>query len=284
MLNAASKILIPVALLLAACGGADKSATEANSDKEAADILVAQAAQALDSGDYRTATLLLDSVDKTYRHEIEAGRAALRLRPKVMERKTAQEVVELQTALQAAKYTADSLRPKFTAVPRSKDNVEAYLIAKSVSADWRDRNGMIARMTPSGEFYVISSLQGRSARHRGMRLSGGGASATSGLAPIDKDAALSSESVRIGGGQADTLGEFAVRMDGKPLTLDFIGGNKAPSVTLSAAQIHAIADTWRYCRAINLLQTGSSRLEQLKAKLQLARDQQARASQNDENS
>lgn len=259
-----------LSLLLTACG-------PKNNDAEMADALVAEASNALDRGDFDRAAELIDSVSAAYPHEVAAGRAALRLRPKVMERKTAQEIVELQALMAATSAYVDSLSQFFTSVPRSKEQIEPYMIHKDVPANWRERNTAIARLNPSGEFYVISSLAGRTAHHTAISLSGDGVSVRSGEVPYDSESVLSRESVRFAAGKADTLGVFATEMDGRALRLDFIGGNKEPSVTLSPKEVHAMADTWRLARALSTLAPSARRLEQLKAKLQVSRDQQSRS-------
>lgn len=249
-----------------------------NNDSEKAESLVAEASTALDRGDFDRASELLDSLQATYPHEVNAGRSALKLRPKIMERKTEQEIVELQVLMAANAAYADSLGQYFTSVARSEEQLEPYLIHKDVPANWRDRNTAIARVSPSGEFYVISSLAGRSTKHTALRLSGDGVSVTSGQVPFDAESLLSRESVRFAAGKADTLGIFAVEMDSRPLTLEFIGGAKAAPVTLSAKEVHALADTYRLSQALSSINPARQRLEQLKAKLQLARDHQARQS------
>lgn len=267
------KYFLPLLLLslLVSCG----SKTD---DREQADNLVAEASTELDRGNFDRAAELLDTLSARYPHEVDAGRAALKLRPRIMERKTAQEIVELQALMAATSRYADSLSQMFTFVPRSDEQLEAYLIHKDFPANWRERNTAVARVSPSGEFYVISSLAGRSTKHTALSLSGDGVTVTSGSVAFDHESVLSRESVRFSAGKADTLGVFAVEMDGKPLRLDFVGGNKAPSVTLSAKEVHALADTWRLSRALSAIAPAANRLEQLKAKLQVSRDQQARNS------
>lgn len=267
------KHFLPLLLLslLVSCG-------PKNNDREQADSLVAEASTALDRGDFDRAAELLDTLSARFPHEVDAGRAALHLRPRIMERKTAQEIVELQALMAATGQYVDSLSKMFISVPRSEQQLEPYMIHKDVPANWRERNTAIARISPSGEFYVISSLAGRNTKHTALSLTADGVTVTSGSVPFDPESLLSRESVRFSAGKADTLGVFATQMDGKPLRLDFVGGNKAPSVSLSAKEVHAIADTWRLSRALSTIAPASRRLEQLKAKLQVSRDQQARQS------
>lgn len=272
MLKEASKLLILPLMVLAAC-------SSDNEEKQAADSLVAEASAALNRGDFVAAETMLDSVSAKYPKQIEAGRAALALRPKVMERKTEQEIVELQTLMQYSGSYVDSVSRFFTVVSRSEDVLEPYLIHNDVPSNWREKNTAVSRLSNSGEFYVISSLAGNTAHHTALQMSKDGVSVTSGTVPYDATDRLMRESVRFPSTAADTLGAFAVQMDGRgPVTLDYVGGNKAPSATLSAKEVHAMADTYRMGTAMRTLNSGSRRLEQLKAKLQLARDQAARTS------
>ncbi len=273
MLKEASKTLIfCAALALGACSGSDP-------DKEAAGALVAEASTALDRGDYARAEALLDSLSATYPKQIEAGRAALGLRPRVMERKTEQEIADLQVEMLAASAYVDSVARMFTSVPASDDVFEPYMIHKDVPANWRERNTAVARLTPSGEFYMISSLAGNSTRHTAISLSARGTSARSGQVSNDSEDRLSRESLRFPAAKADTLGAYAVAIDGNAATLKFEGGKKTASANLSAKEVHAIADTYRLSQAMSVISYGNRRLEQLKAKLQLARDQAARTNE-----
>ena len=275
MLKEASKLLIPAAaaLLMASCSGD-------NSERDAADAIVAEASASLNRGEFTRAEELLDSLSATYPKQIEAGRAALALRPRIMERKTEQEIADLSALMQYSSAMADSLRGYFKAVERSEEILEPYLIHKDVPANWREKNTAVARLSPSGEFYVISSLAGNSAHHTMLRLSTGGVSVTSGHVKYDATDRLLRESVRFPSAAADTLGVFAVQVDGRgPVKLEFTGGKKNAAATLSARDIHAMADTYRLSQAMQTLGSGMKRLEQLKAKLQLARDQAARTEQ-----
>lgn len=257
-------------VILAAC-------SSDNGDRAAADSLVAEASAALGRGDFAAAETMLDSLTTNYPKQIEAGRAALALRPRIMERKTEQEIADLQTLMQYSGAYIDSMSAYFTVVPRSEDVIEPYLIHKDVPANWRDKNTAVSRLSNAGDFYVISSLAGNSAHHTSLTLSRDGVSVTSGSIPFDATDRLSRESVRFPSAAADTLGVFAVEMDGRgPVTLAFTGGKKAPTASLSAKEVHAMADTYRMGSAMKTLNNGARRLEQLKAKLQLARDQAAR--------
>lgn len=272
MLKEASKLLI-TALLLAGCSGE-------NPAKTAADNLVAEAATALDRGDFQKAEILLDSLSATYPKQIEAGRAALSLRPRVMERKTEQEIVDLQAEVMAAAARADSLRGEFKAVPVSEDVFEAYMIHKDVPANWRERTTAVSRLTPGGEFYMVSSLAGTSVCHDRIKLSAGTKEVTSGTVKAEREDYMTRESLRFPEAASEAVGAFAAEIDGSPATVTFIG-KKRQTAKLTPKEVHAIAQTYRLSRVLHTIADGNRRLQQLKAKLQLARDQAARTNEQD---
>lgn len=276
MCNATNKLLaaalMAASALVTACGP--------DAESEAADRLVAQASGALDRSDFDSAFIYLDSLSANYPKQIEAGRRGLALRPRAIAGKTQQEIMDLQLMVQATRQQVDSLLPKFKMVPPSEELLEGYYISVDAPENFRNRNTAVARVTPRGEFVMVSSLDGRSTHHTALRLSSGADEASTGSVPFDASLPLSRESVRFASGMADAVGEMACRIDdGRSATLTFIGGQKTPSVKLQPKEVHAIADAWRLSQAMGSLAPMASRLEQLKAKLQLARDQDTNINQ-----
>lgn len=274
MLNAASKCTLVAALLL----GAASCSSKKESDEEAR-ALLQQAQEAAESGDYLTAQALIDSIDSTWPKAIDVRKEAMTLRPRVIEGKTMQEIADLHAQQSYLSQYIDSLSAEFKQVNAGEDVLEPYAVHKDVPTSWRDRNTAVARVTASGDFIVISSLDGNSTHHTALRLSdAGGMSVTSGSIPFDSTDRLSRESVRFPSEKADTLGEFLLAADGRgPLTLDFVGGTrKAPSAKLSAKEVHAMANTYRLAKAIRAINANAWRLEQLSQKFQTALDQSAR--------
>lgn len=275
MQNAASKLAAIglLALTLTAC-------SSKSDNTEAAQALLEQAKASIENGDYGQAQVLLDSLNNTYSDAIEVRKEGNKLLPAIIEGNTMQEAADLQVQLQYLTQYIDSVSAEFKHVDASDEVYEPYSVHKDVAANWRDRNTAVSRITPSGEFVVISSLSGGNTHHTALRLtSADGVSVTSGEVPYSSDGvpSLSRESVRFPSAQADTLGAFAVQMDGRgPLTLEFVGGKSAPKARLTEKEVHAMASTYRLSSAIRAAQAGAYRLEQLNAKLQLARDQSAR--------
>lgn len=272
MWNAASKLLKigVVAAVCVACSG------QSNQNREAAQALLNQASEAVAAGEFDVAKELLDSMSATYPKEVEIGREAMKLRPAIIEGNTLAEITERQAELLYLAQYIDSVSGEFKTVEASDDVLEPYMVHKTVSTNWRNKNTAVSRVTADGDFVIISSLSGNKTHHTALRFTApDGASVTSGEVPYDNELKLSRESVRFSSEQADTLGAFAAVIN-SGVTLDFVGGKKAPSVKLSTKEVNAIASTFRLSKAMRRAQAVSYRLEQLKAKLQLARDQSAK--------
>lgn len=274
MCNAASKLLMAAALglTLQACGP--------DAEREAAERLVAQAQGAMDRSQFDSAFIFLDSLSSAYPRQIEAGRKGLALRPRAMVGKTQQEVIEEELAVQSLRHSIDSLMPHFRQMPRSETVLEDYYYHEDAPDDFRERNTAVARVSPTGEFTVVTSLAGRSTHHTAVRLNAAGEQAESGTVAFDDTLPLSRESVRFGAGKADALGDLAVRADGSATaTVTFTGGKSAPSAKLTAKELHAMADSRRLSTALSSYNAAMQRLARLKAKLQLARDQSVNTEQ-----
>lgn len=278
MLNAANKMAAAAATILFLLAAGCSSPKE---DWSGAQNLLDRATAALESGDYIRARELVDSIDSEWPKAVDVRKKALGLRPRIIEGATMQELTDLMAEQQYLAQYVDSLGKEFDHVAASKDVLEPYSVHKSVPKNWREMNTAIARVNADGSFVVISSLAGNTAHHTALRLTDArGASVTSGTVPYDSELKLSRESVRFPSAQADTLGVFALAATA-PVTLEFVGGNKAPSARLSAKETGALASTYRLSKALLAAQANARRIGQLEVKLQTARDQSARVSANE---
>jgi hypothetical protein len=203
----------------------------------------------------------------------------MHLRPQAIAGLTIQQIEETDSLLAIATWKADSLSGLFMTVS-DKDLIEPYQVAKASTGDLFSRNSIEARLTQTGEFYIISSLNGVSIKHTSVSISSANAEAKTDIVPYDN--ALNyrsngSEMITFTASKCDTLGRFAVTHDNNKLTLTF-HGNSDYRVSLSATDVHKLADTYRMADAISRKATLSKQLELLRAKLQVARDQDARTS------
>lgn len=273
MFNVVNKFVLcgVAAAALTACG------SSGNKDAEAAMQLVTDAQAAIDSRHYAEAIEILDTLQARYPKEIEIQRTAMNVRPVAIEGLTIREMEENDSLLAIASWQVDSLSSLFKTVS-DEDLVEPYKVIKTSAGDLFSKNGIEARLTQDGGFYLISSLNGNPIKHTSVSLNTVSAKAATAVVPYD-DAinyrSGNSEMITFSSERCDTLGRFAVDNDNVRLTLIF-HGKRDYKTQLSAKETHAIADTYRMADAISRKTALSKQQELLRAKLQLARDQRAR--------
>lgn len=272
MFNAVSKMTVcaVVATMLASCGTGSKSRDEAAQ-------MVEDAKHAIDSKQYDAAIEILDSLQARYPKEIGIQRKAMNIRPMAIEGLTIREIEQTDSLYALASWQVDSLAPLFNTVS-DKDLVEPYSVVKTAKGTLFSNTGIEARLTPAGEFYIISSLNGNPVKHTSVSLSKNGEVAQTETVPYD-DAinyrSGNSEMITFSAARCDTLGRFAVTHDNYKLTLTF-HGKRDYKTSLSGPAVHGIADTYRMADATSRKNALAKQKELLQAKLQLARDQQAR--------
>jgi hypothetical protein len=278
MCNVVNKwaILAALTIALTGCGS---SATQS---RQAAEQMVAEAEAAIEQQRYADAITILDSLQSQYPTEVEIQRRAMNVRPKAIEGLTIREIETNDSLLAIATWKVDSLTPLFKEVANPQ-LVESYRIAKTSNDQLFSGSTVVARLSEDGEFYLISTLNGNAIKHTSISLSGGGNSVTSATVAFDNAQNYrsgSNEMITFSAAQCDTLGQFAANHDNAKLSLTF-HGNRDYTTTLTATEVHAIADTYRMANALGRKRQLSKQQELLRAKLQLARDQQARTMPDD---
>ncbi len=262
-------IALCAATLLTSCGP--------SSEEQAANKLLEDARAAIDNKHFEEAIGLLDTLSVLHPKMTKVIKSGIELRPVAIEGLTIRQIEETDSMLAMAAWHADSLSSLFKTVNDSR-LVEPYTVAKSAPGNLYSRTGIEARVTPEGAFSIVSSLNGPKIRHTSITLSSGAESATSETVPLSSEANYTingSETVTFSVHKCDTIGDFAVKHDNTPLKLTF-NGNKSHSIKLSAKEVHAIADTYRLASTRQEGILLNKKKEILRAKLQLARDQQAR--------
>lgn len=282
MCNAANKLILcaAIAATLASC-------SSNNANRDAAAQLVADAQSAIDRKQYDEAIVILDTLQARYPKEIEIQREAMSVRPLAIEGQTIRQLEQTDSLYALASWQVDSLYPLFVRV-NAADLVEPYdvIMLNATSDNLFSTNRIEARLTPAGEFYMISSLNGNPVKHTSVSLSSNGATARTEEVPYDDAINYrtgNSEMITFSAARCDTLGRFAVAHDNSKLTLTF-HGKRDYKTTLSAATVHAIADTYRMADATARKNSLAKQKELLQAKLQLARDQRARTTDESGNS
>lgn len=262
-------IALSVTSMLVACGPGE--------EEKAAAKLLDEARTAIDNKQFENAIGLLDTLSVLHPKMTKVIKKAIELRPVAIEGVTIKQLEQSDSLMALARWRADSLSPMFTTVNDSR-LVEPYTVAKAAPANIYSRTGIEARVTPDGAFSIVSSLNGPKIRHTSITLSDGNEAATSESVPTGSEANYTingSETVTFSVHKCDTIGDFAVKHDNRPLKLTF-NGTKTHTIKLSPKEVHAIADTYRLATARQEGIMLTKKKEILRAKLQLARDQQAR--------
>lgn len=243
--------------------------------KKQAQDLYQKASRMIDSGAYSSAIELLDSIDSTYPSQVDIRRSGMHIKAKAIEGKTLQDLQVNDSLLAVATASSDDFKSVVTFVTNP---VEGYYVASSQKdVPVESTEGIHARISPDGLFYIISSAKAGTGS-TGVELSAGGESARSALIQADgerNDRSMGSEIITFMQSECDTIGHFALNHAGDPITLTFVGG-KNRSVQLPQAQAQALANVYAAAgvfRQLRLLQLQKSMLEK---QLTISRSQQAR--------
>lgn len=244
--------------------------------KEEAMATYKEAEAAFQDRNYALAGSLLDTLAARYPSATSVQRDAMHLRPMVIEGQTIRELEScdsLVAVLEGEKASLDS-RFRFVDNPRL---VEGYYVSKRQPAgDLFSRNGIEARISPDGHFYMLSSLTGRNIKHTSITFISGDSQVTSEIVDYDGERNYRSggnEMITYNGALCDSLGAFV--MAHNPLTLRF-NGTSTYSLKLSDDIREAVAETYEMATVMSDLAAARRKREYLDRQLMLARDQIAR--------
>ena len=147
MCNVVTKIVIAGAIMFGvlSCG---------NNDRDAANNLLTQAEESIETRQYSIAVALLDSIDNCYPREIDVRRKAMNLRPKAIEGKTLRDIEQNDSLIAVMQGLFKEMESNFVKISNPQ-LVEPYIVAKKANKSILDKNGIQARITPDGDFYVI---------------------------------------------------------------------------------------------------------------------------------
>lgn len=274
MYNAVNKSIISLILAaaLTACGS--------SSSQSGANALYNSADSAMAAGNYELAEQMLDTLKVKYPGEIDAQRKGMHLRSLVMERKTIAEIEQTDSLNVLYGYRADSLKNYFKFVDNPQ-LVEGYYVVKELADDnLFARTGLEGRVSPSGEFYMISSLNGPAKRHTSVSVTVDGVTATSATVAYDGERNYrsgSTEMITFTGAECDSVGRVLADHQGAPVKISY-NGQSAYGVTLPLNDARSVALAWALAYNMRQARTMTLQREMLERKLMLARDQAARTS------
>lgn len=268
MLNALCKGLLAGSIslmLFAGCSGDSKAAKE----------MIGQAQSLSDSGDYKAALALLDSVDSRYAAEIEVRREAMNLRPHIMELMTLKELSAADSLIAQLTIEANAVKDVMAFV---EDSFEGYYTTVSLKGKIpADKPGLYARMSADGVFNVVSSCP-KGTGSTAVSLRSGQDEAVSGRVAHDgerNDRSRGVEIINFMPGECDTLGVFAGRHGGDEIAVTFLG-DKNYRMTLPKDQAEALGNVYAASKIVGKLKLAQLEKARLERQLDVARSQMAR--------
>lgn len=269
-INPTRSLLSAIASLamLVACTG--------SGDKDKAQALLDEATAAYDARDYARALTLTDSIKSAYPGEIDIRRQGLHLATRATEGLTVQRLQEADSLVAVLGVRGDSLQRLVKFV---KNPIEGYYTGVSTNPESVGSvNGLQARISPEGDFYIISSLKGRSVKSTSVSVSCNGQNASTASVAHDgerNDRSMGAEVITFMGVECDSLGHFINLHRSTPMTLTF-NGAASYSMPLPQAQASEIATLYDYAVTLRQAKLASIEKERLTRALDIARNQAAK--------
>ncbi len=254
--------------LFASCSG--------SADKDKAQALLDSATQAFDSGNYTLALSLTDSLKRSYPSQIEIRRKALHLTTRATEGLMLHRLETADSLLATLGVKGDSLQKLIRYV---KNPIEGYYVGiNAKDGGIVGSNGIQARLTPNGDFYLISSLKSKAVKSTSVTVACDGASASTSTVAYDgerNDRSMGAEVITYMGAECDSLGHFIQLHYSQPMTLTF-NGSTSYSMPLPQAQAQEIATLYEYSTTMRRAKVASLEKEKLTRALDIARAQAAK--------
>ncbi|MGYP001034416984 len=274
MFNAATNTSRPLVSALAALS--ILASCSGSGDKAKAEALLAEATAAYDARNYAGAITLTDSIKSAYPAEIDVRRQALHLATRATEGLTVQKLQEADSLVAVLGVRGDSLQRLVKFV---KNPIEGYYTGASTDPESVGAvNGLQARISPDGDFYIISSLKGKPAKSTSVTVSCNGESASTASVPHDgerNDRSMGAEIITFMGVECDSLGRFINKHRATLMTLTF-NGSSSHSMPLPAIQASEIATLYDYATTLRQAKLASIEKERLTRMLDIARSQAAK--------
>ena len=213
---------LPILASAAILAGALVSCSGRKEADPQAQALYDGASEAFLARDYSRATLLLDSLQKTFPSELGLQREAMALRPKVIEQATLLKISTNDSLVATDRLCLEKLRPEMMWVKNPR-MIEGYWVSKSAyNPDFMNTTGLQGRVSEIGEFYIVSSMNPSSLHHTAVSLSDGASSVRTPDVTYDGESNYrisGSEVITFSPAQSDTIGKFAYSHADIPLTL-----------------------------------------------------------------
>lgn len=245
---------------------------------EKAEALVSQAREALDSGRFERVFVLTDSIKNSCPEAIVQRREALHLAVRAKEGMTVRQLGQTDSLLAVLGVKADSLKQLVRFV---ENPVGGYYVAQGTNTgDVYNKTGLQARMSPEGDFYIISTLKGLDHKSVSIRVSGPAGMATTPAVSYDgerNDRSAGAEVITFIAAECDSLARMVALHPQDNMNLTFINmSGKCHDTTLSKADASHIATLYKYATVLRQGRVASIERERLSRALDISRSQAAR--------
>lgn len=255
---------------------AGTAACSGSGDTEKANALLEEARTAYDNHDYTKAIELIDTLKSRYPREIDVRREALHLATRATEGLSVMKLQEADSLTAVLGALGDSLQRQMKFV---KNPIEGYYVAASANPSaFIGTNGLQGRVSPDGNFYLISSLKAKSVKSTSVTVSADGRSATTSVVGHDgerNDRSMGAEVITFMGVECDSVGKFISENVGRDIRLTFNGASSY-SMALPATQAREIALAYDYAATIRRFKVASLEKERLTRTVDIARSQASR--------
>lgn len=248
----------------------------AKEDNKEAQALLEKAQSELEAGNYEQAKILTDSIKNSYPKEIDIRKEALHIASRANEGLAILQLQQADSLTAALGARGDSLIRLLKFV---KNPIEGYYVASSADpSSFIGTDGLQARVSPGGDFYLVSSLGSRAVKSTSISVSDGVNTALTPSISYDgerNDRSMGAEVITFMGLEADSVGKFILKNKGKPLTLSF-NGSSSYSMKLPEKQVKEIALLYDYVTTVRRFKLANIEKERLSKMVDITRSQAAR--------
>lgn len=268
-------------ILAAACAVALVSCdSQATRDREAAQALVEQARQNIDSGNYENAIALIDSIDRAYPSQVECRRSAIPMRATAMKGYSEQRLMQTDSLVTVLQASIGEFTDVMHHVKGDGDLDGYYVVNTAYNPEFASSPGMQVRVSDLDySFYIVASSGEKRIGVTQIVLSSPEGAKASAAIPDDSPRAgdIDAFGSDIASFRSEEVAELAAWAADNTSAINRLvikGSLGEVETKLSSAQVSAIATAWRFADIASRLQQALRLKEKLEKQLVLARDQE----------
>lgn len=253
------------------------SCSKENPDKKAAEGLLTQIESQIEIGNYQQAMLLMDSVDRTYRDQIDIRKKVTALRPKAIEAVTLEQISSTDSIIAFAQAEIDRLSPLMKHIADEDLKEGKYVVADTYKANIMNTTTIEPRVNDYDySFYIVANCYGKKIGISQISLSSAEGEFASEPIPSTSSRRMEVETSEIATflpEEVADLGEWASNNYSKITGANIIGTKDNLKVKLTPQQASAFATAWNFSKENQKLKNVVALRIKLDRQLQVARDQ-----------